>query len=554
MVALLLGASASCSFDADGIGPVRFDGGPDTGVITDGGPDATDGPPGVTFPVEVEVQAETDGVVRSMPAGIDCMTKCTHAFAANETVTLTATASGGRQFLGWGTDCTGNVPCALTVSGPRKVTARFGRSGNHLWSVAGGGSGGNDTGMDVEVDARGDVFVSGQVFGTGDFGAGPTTDQGGGDAFVAKYSAAGELLWLRRFGNIANDLAEGLALAPGGDVYVVGQVQYDIDFGAGVRAGDGITDGFIARYAGATGALVWATRLGATSTTVAYDVAATSAGAVVAGTFTGSMSLDGQMATAQVGFDPYVATVSSSGMVTALRAMPGSGGGDFAGGIATDSAGNTVVVGSFDGAIDLGGGTLTTAGGNDIFIARYLASGAHDWSFRYGGGATDLAYAVAMDGAEPVVVGQIGSGIGVGGMALPFNGGGDMFVARYSSAGAHQWSKSFGGNGMEDELRSVQVGAGGTILVTGRFIGNVDFGMGNVNAGGQPDVVALGITAAGARLWVRTFGSNMSDAGRGIAPLGDSFMLTGTKTGMVDFGGGNLIDMQRNVFVARLKP
>ncbi|MCC6993582.1 MAG: hypothetical protein IT370_03030 [Deltaproteobacteria bacterium] len=554
MLALLLGMAASCSFNADGIGPVRFDGGPDTGIITDGGADATDGPPGVTFPVEVEIQAETDGVVRSTPAGLDCMTRCTHAFAANEAVTLTATASGGRQFLGWGTDCTGNVPCTLTVSGPRKVTARFGRSGTHLWSVAGGGAGAADTGMDVEVDARGDVFVAGQVFGTGDFGAGPTSDRGSGDAFVAKFSAAGELLWLRRFGGVGNDVAEALALAPGGDIYVVGQVQYDVDFGAGVRTGDFLSDGFIARYSGATGALVWVTRLGASLTAVAYDVAATSTGAVVAGTFAGTASFDGQMATAQLGFDPYLATVSSSGAVTALRAMPGSGGTDLALGIAVDGADNVVVVGSFEGSIDLGGGMLTTAGAYDMFIARYLASGAHDWSSRYGGPGGDMASAVAMDGAEPVVVGQIGSGIGVGGMALPSNGGFDMFVARYSSAGAHQWSRSFGGSGAEDELSSVQVGTGGTILATGRFIGNVDFGTGNINAGAQPDVVALGFTAAGARLWVRSFGGNMSDAGRGIAPLGDSFVLTGTKTGMVDFGGGNLIDMQRNVFVARLKP
>jgi len=287
---------------------------------------------------------------------------------------------------------------------------------------------------------------------------------------------------------------------------------------------------------------------------VAYDVAATSTGAVVSGTFSGTASFDGHMATAQTGFDAYVATVSSGGAVTALRAMPGSGGGDYAFGIAVDPASNVTVVGSFDGSIDLGGGMLTTGGSSDIFMARYLASGAHDWSFRYGGLGIDQAHAVALDGAEPVVVGQMGTGISLGGVALPNNGGADMFVARYSSAGAHQWSKSFGGSGNEDELVSVQVAPNGTILVTGRFIGNVDFGMGNVNAGGQPDVVALGFTAAGARLWVRSFGSNMSDAGRGIAPLGDSFVLTGTKTGMVDFGGGNLIDMQRNVFVARLRP
>ena len=67
-------------------------------------------------------------------------------------------------------------------------------------------------------------------------------------------------------------------------------------------------------------------------------------------------------------------------------------------------------------------------------------------------------------------------------------------------------------------------------------------------------MVALGFTAAGARLWVKTFGSNQNDGGRGIAALGDGMVITGTKTGMVDFGGGVLTDMLRNVFVARLWP
>ena len=47
------------------------------------------------------------------------------------------------------------------------------------------------------------------------------TSAGGNDAFVARYDAAGNLLWVRQFGSAGSDQANGVAADASG-VYVVG--------------------------------------------------------------------------------------------------------------------------------------------------------------------------------------------------------------------------------------------------------------------------------------------------------------------------------------------
>ncbi len=80
------------------------------------------------------------------------------------------------------------------------------------------GTAGRDELNDVAVDSQGAVYVAGQT--TNAF---PNQEsQGGGDAFIRKYSPRGGIHWTRQFGKASNESAEALAVTPNGDVYVVG--------------------------------------------------------------------------------------------------------------------------------------------------------------------------------------------------------------------------------------------------------------------------------------------------------------------------------------------
>ncbi len=65
------------------------------------------------------------GTVTSSPAGITCGTDCAEVYAPGTTVTLTATATGDSQFIGWSGACTGTGPCTVTVNAATAVDARF---------------------------------------------------------------------------------------------------------------------------------------------------------------------------------------------------------------------------------------------------------------------------------------------------------------------------------------------------------------------------------------------------------------------------------------------
>lgn len=68
----------------------------------------------------------------------------------------------------------------------------------------------------------------------------------------------------------------------------------------------------------------------------------------------------------------------------------------------------------------------------------------------------------------------------------------DIFLAKFNTFGAHLWSKRFGG-GNQDYGRAVAVDSKGNVLLTGDFSGPVDFGFGNLSAGGDLDIFLLKI-------------------------------------------------------------
>lgn len=65
------------------------------------------------------------GSVTSTPAGITCGGTCQADFAFVSTVSLTASADPGNQFVGWTGECTGSGSCSVFMNGPKSVTATF---------------------------------------------------------------------------------------------------------------------------------------------------------------------------------------------------------------------------------------------------------------------------------------------------------------------------------------------------------------------------------------------------------------------------------------------
>src|SRR5207244_2972967 len=78
----------------------------------------------------------------------------------------------------------------------------------------------------------------------------------------------------------------------------------------------------------------------------------------------------------------------------------GGTGADMGYSVATDTNGNLIVAGYFSGTVNFGSGALTSAGGQDIFVAKYSPSGTCLWAARFGGSGDDEALGVAVDSSN----------------------------------------------------------------------------------------------------------------------------------------------------------
>jgi uncharacterized repeat protein (TIGR03803 family) len=86
-------------------------------------------PVGVAFSLgagnSLTVSETGNGRVTSSPTGIDCPGSCGASFAPGTQVTLTASASSGATFSGWGGACSGTGSCLVTMNASQSVTATF---------------------------------------------------------------------------------------------------------------------------------------------------------------------------------------------------------------------------------------------------------------------------------------------------------------------------------------------------------------------------------------------------------------------------------------------
>ena len=155
--------------------------------------------------------------------------------------------------------------------------------------------------------------------------------------------------------------------------------------------------------------------------------------------------------------------------------------------VAVDDVGNVVLGASFAGKIDFGTGVLTSAGGNDIGLAKFTTGGMALWSKRFGAAGADNARGVAVDPFGAIALaGDFANSVDFGGGALVSAGGTDIVVARVDARGAPVWSHRAGDAGAQVATAASSDATG--VFATGTFAGAVDFGGGALVSAGGNDI------------------------------------------------------------------
>jgi len=246
-------------------------------------------------------------------------------------------------------------------------------------------------------------------------------------------------------------------------------------------------------------------------------------------------------------------------------AMGGTGN-DQSGSIAVDDAGNVYTNGWFENTADFGPFQLSSAGGEDIYVAKLASDGRYLWVRSMGGAANDRAFGIAVDDAGNVyTTGSFRSTVdfdpGPDSFNLTSAGSSDIYVQKLDAEGNFVWARSIG-SASTDEGRSIALDSNGNIFVSGLFSGTADFDPGpdvfNLTSAGNRDIFVTKLDSNGNFVWARAMGGSGTDVSYNLTlDSAGNIYTTGFFSGTADFDPGpgsfNLVSAgSSNIFISKL--
>jgi hypothetical protein len=360
--------------------------------------------------------------------------------AAEEALGVTIDPTGAAYVVGW---TFGTLPGQVSAGTVDAFIRKYDPTGGELWTRQ-FGSWERDFARAVAADQAGNTYVVGETWGT----LPGSASAGGYDAFVRKYDAAGSEVWTRQFGGGGGEGAWGVALDQAGNAYVVGTTRAALP---GHSPAGGF-DAFVRRYDPA-GNEVWTRQFGSEGDEGGRGVALDARGNVLVVGST-DRTLPGE--TSAGGYDVYVRQYDGAGNEVWTRQF-GSAADDYGVAVAVDPRGQALVVGSADRALP----GQSSAGGTDAFLRSFDATGTERWTKQFGTKTIDDAWGVAIDAAGHAYV------VGNTEQNLPGQrpaGGSDVFVRQYDADGDEVGTRQFGSEERDLAFAVAVDGAGPRIV------------------------------------------------------------------------------------------
>lgn len=407
-----------------------------------------------------------------------------------------------------------------------------------IWSRRIGGEG-DDRASGVAADPSGDVVVSG-CMSLADAGMSECIQS---DVFAARYSSDGEPRWSNTFGDDDDQFSEDLAGGPSGTVisgWFRGSFGFGGPLLVNDTAN---TDDLFFAKLGPTGSHLWSARYGTAGVEQAVRVATDAdENVILTGVFGTMLDFGGDPLTGPAAqANPFLAMFNPSGGLLWSKKFPANGG-VVPSGVAFDAAGDVLLTGLFTISVDFGTGAalMGPVGDKNAFVATFTADGDARWAASLKGDGYESGVAVAADGAgDVIVVGLFNGTVDLGDMAFTSTslGSYDIFVGKYSKlTGAPLWARSFGGPG-HDRPHDVLVDAAGNVVIVGEFVESVNFQGITLTSIGGKDAFLVTLGPDGNVRRARRFGNLGDDIGYRLAlgPSGEVFMA-GSFAGTIRFG------------------
>jgi hypothetical protein len=371
--------------------------------------------------------------------------------------------------------------------------AKYDSNGNYLWGFGMGGSL-QDEGSSLAIDSSNNVVMIGRFSGTVDFDPSPSfyiaNSSGSRDAFFAKFSPQGLMIWAKKFGGNLYDDAEDVVVDELNCIYLAGSFQSTVDFNPD------------------------------TMLTISRT----------------SFGLD----------DCYVAKFDSNGVLIWVNTFGGVGSDDV-GALQLDGRGGVYCAGYYSGITDFDGGVtqnlMTAVGNSDIFLCKFDTAGALQWVTGTGSVGFDAAFGIEIYRDKVYLTGVFSQSIdfdpGSGVDMKNSFGDMDVFIAQYDTLGTYLWVEQSGGTGADVGM-DISIDDNHRIVATGLFRSTSVFnGGGNsisLSAAGDRDIYVSFIDSSGYLIEVFPVSSiGVENIRTVIATNNSQFFISGFYGGVADF-------------------
>lgn len=331
------------------------------------------------------------------------------------------------------------------ASGGDAYLTKYDASGNVMWQRLLGANGAAQ-GFSIAIDGNDNVVIAGQVDGTID---GSELFKGI-DSFVAKFSNSGDRLWKQQLDTVATDAALAVTVDAAGDVIIAGHASGILQ--AGNTYGGG-RDGYVAKLSGANGAVAATSLFGGGGFETAKEVAIAADGNILV-----ASEEDGRAVVRKLDANDFTNVLWSIDLGSV-----GSGG---IGGLAVE--GNAIYLAGATSNGGFGAGAAVTAhqGGQDGFVVRLDDGGgavSADWTTFIGSASGDQIADIAVSAGYVYVAGSTAGQLG----ADPRSGSTDAFAAKIDGlSGGTVWTEQLGGATGQNAATGVAFAAAGTSVLT----------------------------------------------------------------------------------------
>jgi hypothetical protein len=310
-------------------------------------------------------------------------------------------------------------------------------NGNVLWAEKGIGTALDKESNDIAVDPLGNITITGYTsYGTLNFDGAFINNTNNGNLYVVKFDTNGNVLWSKSQAATSQNRADGVATDAEGNIYITGFYTssiYNLPTSSGRNA-------FLVKFSSA-GDFLWAVSSSTSNNdTYGFDVHATSSGKVIiTGSFSNSTVTFGTVtltnAVTNGNPDIYIAQYDASGTLEWAKSGSGSSY-DRGFKVTSDAMGSVYLTGFFESpTIKFGSITLTKATNvtQSGYVTKYNTTGNEVWAIkidRISAGSTSPNGGLATDASGNVILaGYCSDNVVFGSITIPDGG---IFLAKLS--------------------------------------------------------------------------------------------------------------------------